>query len=181
MKKFTLENVFKVVAVAVAVVFVYSNVSTGNDLSKNVYAEQGESTVVTESVATNSENVNTSDEGYEEIQGEIVDGVQVIEFDLQPYGYPTLNLKANTPTRLIINANENVLSSCNYRIISEDLGFQQELGVGQNVIEFTTGEANQYTYTCWMGMIGAYANVYDDIEPSAFYGENLSAGGCCAR
>ncbi len=182
MKKFTLENVFKIVAVAVAVVFVSSKVFTGDDLSNDVYAEQNESTFTTESVATTSENVSATDQSsYEEIQGEIVDGVQVIEFDLQPYGYPTLNLKANTPTRLIINASEDVLSSCNYRIISEDLGIQSELGIGQNVIEFTTGEANQYVYTCWMGMIGAYANVYDDIEPSAFYGENLSSGGCCAR
>ncbi len=177
MKKFTLDNVFKVVAVAVAVVFVSSKVFGGSDITNEVYAEQSETTnsLQTESVANNIEN------GYQEITGEIVDGVQVLEFDLRANSYPTLNLKANTPTKLIINVSENDLNSCNYRMISEDLGILHEFTVGENIIEFTPGDANQYVYTCWMGMIGAYVNVYDDIEPSAFYSENLATGGCCGR
>ncbi len=181
MKKMNLNSFAKIVAGAVAVVFIYSRVLTGGSFSDNVYGEQNQGSTTTENVVTTGSFETTEDGGYEEIQGSIVDGVQVIEFDLQANNYPTLNLKANTPTRLVINVSEDVLNSCNYRMISEDLGIRGELGVGQNVIEFTPGEANQYTYTCWMGMIGAYVNVYDDVEPSAFYGENLSAGGCCSR
>ncbi len=178
MKKITLDNLVKVVAVAVAVVFVYSKVFPSVSFSDNVYGEQTE----TQAQSTTSEDFATVSEenSYEEIQGTVVEGVQVIEFDLRANSYPTLNLKANTPVKLVINVAEDTLNSCNYRIISEELGIQSQLGVGQNIIEFTPGEANQYVYTCWMGMIGAYVNVYDDVEPSAFYGENLSAGGCCS-
>ncbi len=180
MKKITLDNVAKIVAVAVAVVFVYSKVFPSVSFSDNVYGEQTEAQTQIESQNTFQTVATSEESGYEEIQGTIVDGVQVIEFDLKLNSYPTLNLKANTPVRLIINATEETINSCNYRIISEDLGIQSQLDVGENIIEFTTGEANQYVYTCWMGMIGAYANVYDDVEPSAFFGENLSTGGCCS-
>ncbi len=117
-----------------------------------------------------------------EVSATIVDGVQVIEFDLQPNSYPTLNVKAGMPVKLIINADENSLNSCNYSLASYDLNVFTELNYGENIIEFTPATEGQYAYTCWMGMIGAYINVSDEQEtPEAFYGENVSAGGCCSR
>ncbi len=116
------------------------------------------------------------------IEGSIEDNVQVIEFDLESYSYPNLEVKSGVPVRLVINVDEYNLNSCNYIIFSSDFGFQKELVVGQNIIEFTPSDTGQYIYTCWMGMLGAYINVVDgDITPSATYGENVSAGGCCSR
>lgn len=172
MKKDKLNTTFKAVLLGVAIVFVSSKISLINGTFNDVY---GQSNVAT--------YTDFSDESTEptEITGKIEDGVQVIEFNMQNSAYPTLNVKAGVPVKLIINTDEDNLNSCNFRIISQDFGIQQQLNYGQNIIEFTPTEAGQYTYSCWMGMVSAYINVYDeDITPSAIYDENnIALGGCC--
>ncbi len=173
MNKIKLDTVFKAVVLCVAVVFVYSQFFSQPTLSEDVYGGENLSTGVVNTEVNSEVNL-------EEIQGSMVDGVQVIEFDLQNNAYPNLILKSNVPAKLIINVDSGVLNSCNFRIISEDLGIQQQLEEGQNIIEFTPGEAGEYIYTCWMGMIGAYVTVSDEVEPGAVYGGNVSQGGCCS-
>ncbi len=117
-----------------------------------------------------------------EVTATIVDGVQVIEFDLQPNSYPTINVKTGMPVKLIINADENSLNSCNYSLISYDLNFLKDLNYGENIIEFTPANEGTYVYQCWMGMVGANINVSNDLEaPEAFYGPNVAAASCCSR
>ncbi len=152
--------------------------------------------VETQNLSSNQENFNSNSYNIvntvsnEEIQntnnGEVtasvVDGVQVIEFDLQPNSYPTLNVKAGMPVKLIINADENSLNSCNYSLVSYDLNIFADLNYGENVIEFTPANEGQYVYTCWMGMLGANINVSSDQEaPEAFYGPNVASSSCCSR
>ncbi len=174
MKK-NLDKVVKVVCVAVAIVFVSSKLSIISNPVDDVYGEEVVSQTSTVQNVQETENVEST------VEGAIVDGVQVIEFDLQSNSLPSLNLQAGVPVKLIINADENNLNSCNYRIISNTLGIQQQLDVGVNEITFTPNEVGQFSYSCWMGMIGANINVEENITPSAVYGENVSAGGCCGR
>ncbi len=116
------------------------------------------------------------------ISSKIEDGVQVFRFDLQANSLPTLNVKAGVPVRLVINADQNNLNSCNYAIVSNDLGIQKEFNYGENIIEFTVDSEGQYLYSCWMGMIGANINVSNSQEiPEAFYGPNVAGASCCSR
>ncbi len=150
--------------------------STGSATeTQNLSSNQNNQNNIVNTVS--QENTNTS-----EVTATVVDGVQVIEFDLQQNSYPTLNVKTGMPVKLIINADESSLNSCNYSLVSYDLNVFAELNYGENIIEFTPAIEGQYAYTCWMGMIGAYINVSDSQEtPEAFYGENVSQGGCCSR
>ncbi len=173
--KNNLNKAVKVVCIAVAIVFVSSKFSLINDPIDKVYGEQ----VQTQTEENNIVQREVQESTDSEIKAEIVDGVQVIEFDLQNNSLPTLNLQAGVPVKLIINADENSLNSCNYRIISNDLGIKEQLDYGRNEITFTPNEVGQFSYSCWMGMIGADINVEENIAPGAVYGQNVSSGGCC--
>ncbi len=171
MKNNKLDMIVKGVVISASVVFVLGIFFPASDTSNDVYAQQ--KTIQYEQSST----VISSDE----INGSIEEGIQVIEFDLKSYEYPTLNLQVNEPVKLIINVDEYNLNSCNYRIISQEIGLQYQFDVGQNLIEFTPTETGEYVYSCWMGMLGASVNVTnEDIEPSGYYGENVSQGGCCS-
>ncbi len=177
MKKNKINLVFSVVAVF-SVGILLSNVFVNDSSSsRNVYASENDASGfnnVSEVIYSDNEPSAESVEGY------IEDGVQVIEFDLENNSYPNLEVKADMPVRLVVNVDENSLNSCNYVMVSNDLDFQKQLEVGENIIEFTPTETGQYIYSCYMGMIGAYINVVDeDVVPSAVYGTNVSAGGCC--
>ncbi len=114
--------------------------------------------------------------------GEVVDGVQVIEVDLEVYGYPNLVVQKDVPVKFIINATKETLNSCNNEIIMQDFGLRVPLKLGKNVIEFTPTETGDFVYTCWMGMIGANISVVDEnIVPSVVEGSNIVTGGCCSR
>ncbi len=114
------------------------------------------------------------------IETSIEDGVQVIKFDLEGNDYPTLNLKANMPTKLIVNVEDYKLTSCNSSIYSLNADFQHDFTVGENIIEIPSLEEGEYVYTCWMGMIGANIYVSEDLEnPSAFYDTGFTGGSSC--
>ncbi len=160
-----------------------NNIATEN-LDSNQY-NQNNNQINNQNNQNSLENFvanNTNSISSGEVTATIEDGVQVFKFDLQPNSYPTLNVKTGMPVKLIINADEYSLNSCNYSLVSYDLNVFKDLDYGENIIEFTPAVEGQYAYTCWMGMIGAYINVSDAQEaPEAFYGENVSAGGCCSR
>ncbi len=178
-----------------------------NDKGEEVLANNNNSTSYVNSLSDNSDNFYEKSTNYEDniqktsffneapsnqyesyesyvvtasepISGTVVDGVQVVEFDLESNSYPSLELQPG-PVKLIINADENSLNSCNYSITSIDLGFRQDLNVGENIIEFNA-EEGQYVYTCWMGMLGANIYVSSDNTTKAFYEENVSGfSSCC--
>ena len=65
---------------------------------------------------------------------------------------------------MIINVDEKYLTGCNNQIIIKEFGINQELKVGNNVIEFIPTESGTYTYTCWMNMIKNNIKVIDDRD-----------------
>lgn len=178
MNKKILDKIFLVVAVCVVGVFVSSNFLFANK-AENIQVIKSTDESKEEIKIVNNESINSLDG---EILGSVENGVQIIEFDLKNDSYPHLNVSAEIPVKLIINVDEESLNGCNYVVISSDFGIEQQLDIGENIIEFMPNESGQYVYSCWMGMVGAYINVYDeDITPSATYGENITqGGGCCS-
>lgn len=84
---------------------------------------------------------------------EMKDGKQIVKSRLNPYRYPFITVKKGIPVHWEIEADENSLNGCNYRMIFQDFGFQYQMGYGTNVIEFTPEKAGNFQYTCWMGMV----------------------------
>ncbi|MCR5725474.1 MAG: sulfite exporter TauE/SafE family protein [Treponema sp.] len=84
---------------------------------------------------------------------EMKDGKQIVKSTLNPYRYPVITVKKGIPVHWEIEANENTLNGCNYRMIFRDFGFQYQMDYGTNVIEFTPQKVGKYPYTCWMGMV----------------------------
>ncbi len=187
MDKKKLDNVFKVVIAGVAIVFIAGKVFSISNFSSTVYGNQDDGNTVTNPLYTTGTYTTTANTQLtnenSDYQGEgaVVDGVQVIKFDLESNAYPNLNVTVNQPVRLVINVSEENLNSCNYVMQSADFGFEKKLEVGENIVEFTPTATGEYIYSCWMGMVGAYITVTDgDQAPSYFYGENVSQGGCCS-
>ena len=52
-----------------------------------------------------------------------------------------------------IEASEDNINGCNYKIFLQDFGLEHTFTEGKNIIKFTPEQAGTYTYTCWMGMI----------------------------
>ncbi len=174
MKKEKLDMLTKGVLVCAIAVFAISQFNLNTSIKNEVYGEE-----LNVNYLGLEEDINEI--ASEDIKVKVEEGIQVIEFELQNNSYPNIHVQANKPVKLIINTDENSLNSCNYVIVSLDLGIQYQLDVGKNVIEFTPTESGEYVYSCWMGMIGANINVVDgNIEPSAYYGQNISQGGCCS-
>lgn len=117
---------------------------------------------------------------------ELVDGVQVVNSTLEPGSYPDITVLAGTPVRWVINAPENSINGCNYKMLLEEYGIEYAFQTGENVIEFTPGEAGTVSYTCWMGMIhgniyvvDAGSSVISSGEEQADNAQGISTGGCC--
>lgn len=83
----------------------------------------------------------------------IEDGKQIVKSTLNPYRYPAITVKKGIPVHWEINASEESLNGCNYRMIFRDFGFNYQMDYGTNVIEFTPEKAGTFQYTCWMGMV----------------------------
>ena len=78
---------------------------------------------------------------------------QIIKSKLSAGKYPNITVKKGIPVQWEIEADENSLTGCNYRMILKDFKLGVELGYGTNVIEFTPEKAGNFQYSCWMGMI----------------------------
>ena len=92
---------------------------------------------------------------------EMMDGKQIVKSTLNPYRYPAITVKKGIPVHWEIEASENALNGCNYKMIFRDFGFSYEMGYGRNVIEFTPEKAGTFQYTCWMGMVRGQVKVVD--------------------
>lgn len=93
----------------------------------------------------------SSRESY--LKSEIIDGVQIVEFDLSYNHYEDILLKKDIPTKIIIHVEKKYLTGCNNELLIREFGITKKLEVGENIIEFTPTLSGTYTYTCWMNMI----------------------------
>lgn len=83
----------------------------------------------------------------------LVDGYQVIEFDLERRNYQDITVVKDIPVKLRIKANPGTLNGCNRSLIIKEFGIQQDLAVGTTEITFTPTKKGTFQYSCWMGMI----------------------------
>ena len=88
--------------------------------------------------------------------------VQYVSFDLRPGYYQPITVKKGIPVKWTINASEESLNGCNYRLIIPSLGLGKTLAPGVNLIEFTPQTAGIISYTCWMGMISSSIKVLEN-------------------
>ena len=93
----------------------------------------------------------------------IKDGKQIVKSVLNPFRYPEITVKKGIPVHWEIEATEETLNGCNYRMIFKDFGFNYQMGYGTNVIEFMPEKAGTFTYTCWMGMVTGAITVEEQI------------------
>ena len=118
-----------------------------------------------ERLVSQSGEEKTSPKGEEKSQDgrkiEMMDGKQIVKSTLNPYRYPAITVKKGIPLHWEIEASENALNGCNYKMIFRDFGFSYEMGYGRNVIEFTPEKAGTFQYTCWMGMVRGQVKVVD--------------------
>lgn len=95
-------------------------------------------------------------------EGEIVDGVQVINSTLAPGRYPNITVQAGVPVKWVVDAPQGSINGCNYKIMIRDYGIEYSFQPGENIIEFTPTKAGTVQYSCWMGMIRGNIFVVDD-------------------
>lgn len=97
----------------------------------------------------------TADTGSQETGDTAVEknGIQYVYSQLQSGKYPDIIVKAGEPVEWEIEASEDNINGCNYKIFLQDFGLEHTFTEGKNIIKFTPEQAGTYTYTCWMGMI----------------------------
>ena len=93
--------------------------------------------------------------------GDIRENIQIINSELTESGYPQITVCKDIPVRWNIYADEKNLNDCNNAIVIPKLNLEKQLVAGDNIIEFTPGEAGTIPYTCWMGMIKSKITVID--------------------
>ena len=87
---------------------------------------------------------------------------QKVEISLSYDGYENFAVKKGIPVTLIIDAEEDYITGCNNRVISQDFNFDKTLTAGKNEITFLPEEQGTYIYTCWMYMLKNKIYVYED-------------------
>lgn len=108
---------------------------------------------------------NAFKENYDNyLKSEVVDGYQVIEFDLSYNGYKDIVIQKGIPVKMIINANANNLSGCNNAVLINEYNINKKLTIGENIIEFTPTKTGTFVYTCWMQMLKNSIVVVDNIS-----------------
>ncbi|MBR1403553.1 MAG: sulfite exporter TauE/SafE family protein [Treponema sp.] len=123
--------------------------ATGGEKSAATQGTEQKSSPKTESKSAGGSNI------------EIVDGKQIVKSTLNPYRYPAITVKKGVPVHWEIEAGENALNGCNYKMIFRDFGFMYTMDYGTNVIEFTPEKAGTFQYTCWMGMVRGVVTVVE--------------------
>lgn len=93
--------------------------------------------------------------------GNIVDGVQVINSSLSPHGYPDITVTAGIPVKWIIDAEKGSINACNRQISIKEYGIEYTFEEGENIIEFDPTDTGTFQYSCWMGMIRATITVVE--------------------
>ncbi|HWQ50170.1 MAG TPA: sulfite exporter TauE/SafE family protein [Terriglobales bacterium] len=81
-------------------------------------------------------------------------GVQVVESQLASGSYPNITVQVGIPVKWVIEAPENSINGCNYKMNIAAYGIAgYEFVPGENTIEFTPNKTGTFSYSCWMGMI----------------------------
>lgn len=80
-------------------------------------------------------------------------GIQYVSSTLESGHYPDITVKAGEPVQWTIQASENNINGCNYKIFLQDFNQEHTFEAGKNVIKFIPEKEGTYTYSCWMGMI----------------------------
>ncbi len=120
--------------------------------SSNVAAGSGAAAGATGSSAAcaccgGSSASNTPVEGTAAIEG----GVQRINVDLSTGSYNpnTIRLKAGVPAEITFGQS----SGCTAQVISQDLGFSEDLTSGPRTVKLQGLSAGEYTFSCGMQMV----------------------------
>jgi hypothetical protein len=101
------------------------------------------------------------------LDGEIVDGVQLVSSALSSGGYPKITVQAGVPVRWTIDAPKGSLNGCNNRMLIPAFGLEYKFQTGENVLEFTPAKAGKIPYSCWMGMIRGSITVLEETAQAA--------------
>ena len=80
-------------------------------------------------------------------------GTQYVYSQLQSGKYPDITVRTGESVEWEIEAAEDNINGCNYKILLQDFGLEHTFTEGKNIIKFTPEQEGTYTYTCWMGMI----------------------------
>ena len=83
----------------------------------------------------------------------IIDDTQVVEFDLSYNGYQNIKVEVAKPVKMIIYVDKKYLTGCNNSLTISEYNINQELKVGDNIIEFYPTKEGTFIYTCWMNML----------------------------
>lgn len=83
----------------------------------------------------------------------VSDALQTVTTTLDSGTYEPITVKAGTPVKWTIHADQGSLTGCNSTIVIPAYGIKKELHPGDNIIEFTPTETGTFSYSCWMGMI----------------------------
>jgi len=87
--------------------------------------------------------------------GQVVNtaNAQVINMAIDNRGYNpnSFKLKKGVPVKWIIDGTK--ASGCTNSIIAPDLGIDEDIRPGENIIEFTPSKAGTFGFSCWMGMV----------------------------
>ncbi|MGM9681805.1 MAG: sulfite exporter TauE/SafE family protein [Eubacteriales bacterium] len=84
---------------------------------------------------------------------EVQKSFQTVRSTLLPGEYPDIQVKVGVPVVWIIDADEDSINGCNYKILIEEYGMEYTFHEGENIIEFTPERTGSFSYCCWMGMI----------------------------
>lgn len=94
----------------------------------------------------------------------IANGVQTVTTGLGPGSYEAIVVQKDVPVRWIIQAEAGDINGCNNSIVVPKFNIQQDLSVGETVIEFTPTSSGTFPFSCWMGMIRSKITVVDDLK-----------------
>ncbi len=93
---------------------------------------------------------------------EIRDGVQYVSISDNEKGFEPALVVMQKNIKTVWTINSESLNSCNSSLEFPAYGAQMDLEEGKNTIEFTPDQ--NFSYSCWMGMLNGYVTVVDDIS-----------------
>ena len=98
-------------------------------------------------------NIPTFEGNTQYLTPNIIDDTQVVEFDLSYNGYQNIKVEVDKPVKMIIHVDKKYLTGCNNSLTISEYNINQELKVGDNIIEFYPTKEGTFIYTCWMNML----------------------------
>ena len=94
-------------------------------------------------------------------QAQMQDGVQVVRTTLLSGSYPDITVEAGTPVEWIVDAPEDSVNGCNYKLLLREFDVEYVFQTGENIITFIPMQPGTYPYSCRMGMIRGTVHVTD--------------------